>query len=557
MLSPTIIANKNSTITCTAEHIASFPSATLGTRVLCLYRVSSDKQLYYDDQHNVDIPMQRIRCREYAASQGWSIVYELQEEGISGYKVRAADRDKIQLIKEYALNKQFDILLVFMFDRIGRIADETPFVVEWLVNHGIRVISVSEGEQKFESHTDRLLNYIRFWQADGESQKTSIRTANSLRILTEQGHFTGGVCPYGYSFVKKGRTNKRKHEVYDLAICEDEALVVTLMFTLAATEGYGAQRIANHLYKVGIKNRSDRNWHPATIRGILKNILYTGVLRSGDSRSEVIPELQIIDIPTFDKVQGLHLARSKSHAQTRTVPGVVRSSALLSGFIFCGDCGARLHVTTCGKGRRRADGTDVMRTRYACQTKTRSHGECAGQSVYIHEKIDSAVENQVFAIFAKLKRLSRRDAVNACLTTKIREKESIAQCARQSYEKARNDYLALQEELVKSLSGNSAFSQEMIKAVIYRRQCDQEKALSDLSEAEKRVEDTRKQAATISRQFDELMEWARSYSSASLDAKRMILYHIIERVDVFRNYQLNITFTEQVQQFLSTLHSII
>lgn len=227
--------------------------ATFDTRVLCLYRVSSDKQLYYDDQRNVDIPMQRIRCREYAASQGWSIVYELQEEGISGYKVRAADRDKIQLIKEYALNKQFDILLVFMFDRIGRIADETPFVVEWLVNHGIRVISVSEGEQKFETHTDRLLNYIRFWQADGESQKTSIRTANSLHILTQQGCFTGGVCPYGYMLIKKGRTNKRKREIHDLAICEKEALIVTLMFTLAANEGYGAQRIANHLYKAGVK----------------------------------------------------------------------------------------------------------------------------------------------------------------------------------------------------------------------------------------------------------------------------------------------------------------
>ncbi len=159
----------------TSIHVPSV-SVLSGTRVLCLYRVSSDKQLYYDDQHNVDIPMQRIRCREYAASQGWTIVCELQEEGVSGYKVRAADRDKIQLIKEYTLKKQFDILLVFMFDRIGRIADETPFVVEWLVNNGIRVVSVSEGEQKFETHTDRLLNYIRFWQADGESQKTSIPT---------------------------------------------------------------------------------------------------------------------------------------------------------------------------------------------------------------------------------------------------------------------------------------------------------------------------------------------------------------------------------------------
>ena len=58
-----------------------------------------------------------------------------------------------------------------MFDRIGRIADETPFVVEWFVRNGIRVWSTQEGEQRFDNHTDKLLNYIRFWQADGESEK--------------------------------------------------------------------------------------------------------------------------------------------------------------------------------------------------------------------------------------------------------------------------------------------------------------------------------------------------------------------------------------------------
>lgn len=71
----------------------------------------------------------------------WTIVCELQEEGVSGHKVRAENRDKIQLIKEYAKQKKFDILLVFMFDRIGHISDETPFVVEWFVRNGIRVWS--------------------------------------------------------------------------------------------------------------------------------------------------------------------------------------------------------------------------------------------------------------------------------------------------------------------------------------------------------------------------------------------------------------------------------
>ena len=107
-------------------------------RVCCLYRVSTDKQVDFNSNHEADLPMQRKACHKFAASKGWVIVHEEQEEGVSGHKVRAAARDKLQIIKDYARNGKFDILLVFMFDRIGRIADETPFVVEWFVRNGIR-----------------------------------------------------------------------------------------------------------------------------------------------------------------------------------------------------------------------------------------------------------------------------------------------------------------------------------------------------------------------------------------------------------------------------------
>ena len=185
-------------------------------RVCCLYRVSTDKQVDFNSNHEADIPMQRKACHKFAEAKGWVIVHEEQEEGVSGHKVRAEARDKLQIIKEYARKGKFDILLVFMFDRIGRIADETPFVVEWFVRNGIRVWSTQEGEQRFDNHTDKLLNYIRFWQADGESEKTSVRTRTSLRQLVEEGHFKGGSAPYGYDLVKSGRINKRKHELYEL-----------------------------------------------------------------------------------------------------------------------------------------------------------------------------------------------------------------------------------------------------------------------------------------------------------------------------------------------------
>ena len=107
-------------------------------RVYCLYRVSTGKQVDYDDKCQADIPMQRKACHRFAEEKGWTIVHEEQEDGVSGHKVRAENRDKLQIIKEHARQGKFDILLVFMFDRIGRIADETPFVVEWFAKNGIR-----------------------------------------------------------------------------------------------------------------------------------------------------------------------------------------------------------------------------------------------------------------------------------------------------------------------------------------------------------------------------------------------------------------------------------
>lgn len=61
-------------------------------RVANLYRVSTKKQV---DLVKDDIPMQRIACREFAERQGWTVVIEKEEKGISGFKVSASKRDAI------------------------------------------------------------------------------------------------------------------------------------------------------------------------------------------------------------------------------------------------------------------------------------------------------------------------------------------------------------------------------------------------------------------------------------------------------------------------------
>lgn len=67
----------------------------MAKRAYCLYWVSTKGQVEKDD-----IPMQKQRCREFAAEKGWSIVREFSEKGVSGFKVSAKDRDAIQEIQQ-------------------------------------------------------------------------------------------------------------------------------------------------------------------------------------------------------------------------------------------------------------------------------------------------------------------------------------------------------------------------------------------------------------------------------------------------------------------------
>ena len=524
-------------------------------RVCCLYRVSTDKQVDHNTNNEADIPMQRKACHRFAEKMGWQIVHEEQEEGVSGHKVRAASRDKLQIIKDEARKGNFDILLVFMFDRIGRIADETPFVVEWFVKNGIRVWSTQEGEQRFDNHTDKLLNYIRFWQADGESEKTAIRTRTSLGQMVEEGHFKGGVAPYGYALVKSGRFNKKKHELFDLQVIPEEAAVVKLIFRKYVAEGYGAQRIATYLNNLGYRARTGKMWHHATIRGIVTNLTYTGVLRSGKSRSQVIPQLQIISPEQFERAQEIRTARANQAEETRTVPLNTKGESLLSGNVFCAHCGARLSLTTNGKYRRRADGTidNAQRIRYVCYGKTRKQTNCDGQTGYTMHILDGIVEKVVREIFSKIRGIPREELVGRQYQQIQTERKIHLTEVTAKLQKAVQDVELLKAEVLKCLKGESAFSKEMLAAMIAEGETECAALEQSRQAAQAEVEQSAQQMEAIGEQYDKLISWAQLFDSASPAAKKMIVNQLIKRVEVGRGYQVTITFHFSYQQFLDGL----
>ena len=132
----------------------------MAERVYCLYRGKDQESIL----------MQKNACHDFAEKKGWNIVGEEQEIGVSGYKVSTDDLVKLKRIRKAVEQGEFDILLVFMYDQLGRNLNETPFIAEWFTKKGIHVWSVYEGEIIDGVDAERMLDYIRFWQTD-EAQK--------------------------------------------------------------------------------------------------------------------------------------------------------------------------------------------------------------------------------------------------------------------------------------------------------------------------------------------------------------------------------------------------
>jgi len=522
--------------------------ADTGRRVLCLYRVSTDKQVTYNENNEADIPMQRRECRRFLEQQGWVLVHEEREDGISGHKVRADKRDSIQGIKELVVAKKFDIFLVFMFDRIGRIADETPFVVEWLVKNGVRVWSAKEGEQRFDNHTDKLTNYIRFWQADGESEKTSIRTKTSLGLLVEDGHYKGGNAPYGYELVKSGRLDKKKNEKKNLAILEEEAIIVRKIFDLYVHHGYGTRRVVTALIQDGIKTRAGKNFTQSTVRNMIHNLTYTGILRSGESHSKVIEELQIIPPDIFGKAQDIMEKRNADAADARTYPMNTESRCLLNGKIYCADCGSRLIVSA--NGRFVIDnGIKQKRLRYMCYGKSKKLTDCKGQTGYSVKRLDDLVDGVIRHIFGRMQSIPKSEVINSGYLVLQQEQETIYKAAQREYARTAGDIVELKAEVLKSIRGESKFSPELLNELITQA----ERGLAEIENvkdsAKRELEEHKNRMIELQAQYDEVISWTELYDAADLSAKKMIIANLVNRIDVDTDYQIHIDFNIDLSHF--------
>ena len=464
-----------------------------------LYRVSSKKQLYLSEGNKDDIPMQRQSCAS------------LRSDGLE-------DRQRVD--------------------------DETPFVLEWFVKHGIEVWSVTEGQQKIEQHVDKLMNYIRFWQAAGESEKTSIRTKTRLSQIVEQGYFRGGTPPFGYRLEKQGRVNKGKNEVNEILIDEQEATIVRLIFELYIMKGYGSQRIATTLHEQGVLNRKGNNFTNATINNMLSNRTYIGILKSGDTESPIFPHLQIIDPQTFEMAENLRSQRSAAYKE-RCVPLNTKGSSLLSGNIFCGHCGARMTITTNGKKYHRQDGevTVTPRTRYVCYNRTRHAHLCDGQTGYTVRKLDAIIETVVHNLFEQLNDVPKDAVIAERYANQIAEYQMQLTTAKATLRACTAEVLEYEAEVIKIIRGDSKLNPDLLNKLYEDAKAKAADAEQSAKQLEDQIQDGEKMKDALSQQFDNLRTWADMYDECDMETKKMILARIMKSVRVRRGYEIEIDFT--------------
>ncbi len=513
-------------------------------RVCPLYRVSTLGQVDHDD-----IPMQKECCRDFVAQHSdWVIQREFFEKGVSGFKTSAKDWDAIQELQKMALRGEFDVLLVYMFDRLGRRDDETPFIVEWFVRSGIEVWSVKEGQRRFDNHVDKLLNYITFWQASGESIKTSIRTKTRMEQLTAEGNYTGGVPSYGYKLVHNGRMNKRNREVYDLAIDEEAAKIIQLIFHKYVHEGYGAQRICRYLADNFIRKADGGDFPNTTINRILKNRMYLGIIHNGEAESKIIPELQIIDPETFEEAQKLMAARTTRHSET---PLNMSGHALMKGNIYCGHCGNRLTLATSGHKRRGGDGRlhRVTRFRYQCHYGVRHPHDCDGQSAYSVDKLDAIVERVMLYQLGRIRASDGRQSVQAAHRARRAQARSWHGQVQKQLAERRAELADYQNEILKVIRGQSSFTQEVLAPLIQQAQSEVDALSAELDKAQAKLDSCEEDTSDELKEYTQLQTWADLYKTCSFDEKKVIVSRFIKKLTVRRDYRIEVEFNVSFEDY--------
>jgi len=249
-------------------------------------------------------------------SQGWSD-YELYAD--PGFSGKNLERPAIEKLIKDCEDGKIDTVLVFKLDRLSRSQKDTLYLIEEVFNNNeVGFISVRESFDTTTPFGKAMIGILSVF-AQLERETILERTRIGLKKRAENGYWRGGgKTPFAYDYDK---------EAGMLVVNGERKVIFDLMKTLRL-QGYSY----NELSKV---TGYDESW----IQGILSSktnlgkIPFKGELYDGKHEA-------IISEEEYQQLQTIEKQRSKNqHA----------SHYLLSGKIYCGNCGAKYRYQKWGQ----------------------------------------------------------------------------------------------------------------------------------------------------------------------------------------------------------------
>lgn len=541
----------------------------MSKKVRTLLRVSSRQQL-----HDDDIPIQRAEARQYIEKHtDWVFDKEYLEKGISAYHNGVEDREVLQDIIQEAKNGEFDILLAYMSDRIGR-QEEYSFYVAELNRLGIEVWTIKDGQLKTEEHIDKLLNYIRFWQNEGESKKTGMRVHDTMVEMVRNGKFVGGKAPYGYKLVLSGEISNHGRALHKLVIVPKQAEIVRQIYSYAVNQGMGFQKIANTLNGNGIPAPILEKWKSGTVRSILMNPIYMGYTaynRRKDGHGECTrldrkewiyareqnTEIMIVPQVTWERAQEIREARkrrinesrqaaSELYMEQHNVPFSTRGKLALTGLVYCGYCGKRLKNTGYANHwicKKTGEEKVSYVGRYGCSN------QCKPKSSYSQAYLESIVFTTVERYLENLKKI---DISNEIERVQSQQNKSITREIKDLDKEIKNlmsDIATLEEKLPDAIRGNFAFSVDKLSAIIGKK----ESRKKEIELARKRLKNQLEEILVQSKekkQFtDPMPKWSELFQESDTQTKQMLISALVDKI-IVKDEEINIKFKIRLENYM-------
>ncbi len=274
-------------------------------------RVSTDAQVEgYSIEAQIDL------LKSYLKSKEWEDYEVYTDPGFSG---KDLNRPAIKKLIQDCKDGKIDTVLVFKLDRISRSQKDTLYLIEEVFNkYGVGFISIRENFDTTTPFGKAMIGVLSVF-AQLERETILERTRLGLKKRAEDGYWRGGgKKPFAYDYDKKTGM---------LVVNEERKVIFDLMKTLRL-QGYSY----NELSKV-------TGYDEAWIQGILSSktnlgkIPYKGELYDGKHEA-------IISEEEYKQLQTIEKQRSKNqHA----------SHYLLSGKIYCGNCGAKYRYQKWGQ----------------------------------------------------------------------------------------------------------------------------------------------------------------------------------------------------------------